>query len=285
MREDGGTRRATARIGARASMALAPDTERTTMPSSTFKASKTAFGTPETDVVQLGGGRDSFFALGGNDSIDGGAGRDLLAGGAGNDLLLGGGGRDTLRGGDGRDTLDGGGGRDVLEGGLGIDALTGGAGRDLFVFGAGATADPSTPVAVNLGGSGVTVKNSADAVTDFRFGEDRVVLDLEGFGIEAPITFARAVTTELGDANFIVQLDPFANAGAAAAAIAANPDVTADEGFFVYFNTTLGFNRLVHSTDLGDGGQATVLANFTDQNGPEGLAEIARFSPGDFLFV
>jgi Ca2+-binding RTX toxin-like protein len=80
---------------------------------------------------------------------------DQLLGGAGDDLLVGGGGSDTLDGGTGNDTLIGGHGRDTL---------TGGAGRDHFVF--------NTPK-----GPG-----NADTITDFKVGEDKILLDKAVFG-------------------------------------------------------------------------------------------------------
>lgn len=268
-----------------------------------FRAKQVGFGTEAADLAELGRGRDLFFAAGGNDTIDGGKGHDVLLGGDGNDVLVGGrgadlllgeGGNDQLSGGQGQDillggigldTLDGGAGRDILEGGLGIDRLTGGTGRDLFVFGAEAITDPSTALLVNLAGTGIDVKVSADAITDFEIGADRIVLDVSSFGVEAPVTLSKSITAQLGDGNLIVQLDGFANVALAAAAIAANDAVTADEGFFIYFNTSLGFNRLVYSADLGDGGDVTVLANFVDQTGPEGLASIADYGLKDFLFT
>jgi len=137
---------------------------------------------------------------------------------------------------------------------------------------------------VNLAGTGIDVKVSADQITDFEFGRDKVLVGLDGFNIDVPFDLSKAVTADLTDGNFIVQLDGFANVALAAAAIAANDAITADEGFFIYFNTSLGFNRLVYSADLGDAGDVTVLANFVDQTGPEGLAQIAKFGLDDFLF-
>ena len=62
-------------------------------------------------------------------------------------------------------TLIGNPGNNYLEGGAGVDALTGGAGGDGFY------------IAYN--GSG----KNADTVTDFKTGEDLVMLDLASFGI------------------------------------------------------------------------------------------------------
>jgi Ca2+-binding RTX toxin-like protein len=244
------------------------------------------FGSPADDAISALGGRDIVLAGDGNDTVSGGNGHDILGGGLGDDSLSGDYGHDKLFGGEGLDTLEGGDGGDVLTGGLGIDLLTGGQGADVFIFTADALTDPSTPVSIDISGTGIDAKNSADNLTDFTQGEDLIVLDLEAFGVEAPITYAAGITAELDEsANFIVQTDAFANAGLAAAAIAANDAITADEGFFIYFNTTLGFSRLVYSNDLGDAGDITVLANFTDQTGDEGLANISQFGVEDFLFV
>ncbi len=244
------------------------------------------FGSASDDAILSLSGRDIVLAGDGNDTVSGGNDDDKLFGEAGNDSLSGDAGHDILTGGAGLDTLSGGTGRDILTGGLGIDQLTGGQDADVFVFTADALTDPSTPVAINLAGSGIDVKNSADRLTDFTQGSDKILLDLEAYGVKAPITYAAGITAELDEsANFIVQTDAFANAGLAAAAIAANDAIIADEGFFVYFNTTLGFSRLVYSSDLGDGGQSTVLANFTDQTGTEGLANISQFGLEDFLFA
>lgn len=81
---------------------------------------------------------------------------DQLNGGGGNDLLDGGGGADLLRGGNGDDTLIG---------GLGPDMLTGGAGRDMFIFGL-------TPRGPDIGMG----TDARDLITDFRQGEDLIVL-------------------------------------------------------------------------------------------------------------
>ena len=83
----------------------------------------------------------------------------------------------------------------------------------------------------------------------------------------------------------IVLTDPFPAAGAAARAIANNDKITADEGVFVYFNSTLGLTRLAYSQDLSDGGDVSVLANLTNQRGDAGLANLERFSAADFQLV
>lgn len=246
-------------------------------------------GTEGNDRLQGGRFTDILFGGAGADELFGDRGADLLFGGAGADLLDGGHGNDLLVGGEDDDVLSGGNGNDILIGGAGDnvgtdDVLTGGRGADLFVF----TADdrtqphPATPV----GATGIFATNTPDVITDFTFGTDRFVFDASDFGIDRPLIYAEGRTADLaGAANVIVQFDAFPNAAAAARAIADNPNITADAGFFVYHNSTLGINRLVYSQDLGDGGAITVLANLTDITGAAAIAALPDLSSSDFLFV
>ncbi|KAM3107154.1 hypothetical protein ACJ2PR_31940 [Phormidesmis sp. 146-33] len=225
--------------------------------------------------------RRSSFSLGnqGNDSLSGGRGRDFLLGEAGNDQLDGGNGNDVLIGGLGNDSLLGGKGRDILFGGEGIDTLTGGNGRDRFVI-AGNVFSGGTPVLV--GTTGIQALNTPDIITDYQIGSDQFTFKGSDLGIDQ-INLQKGITSEIaGDGNFIVMLDPFPNAASAASAIAANNAITATEGVFVYFNTTLGINRLVYSQDLGNGGTISVLANLTNQAGDAGLQSLNSYSSRDF---
>jgi VCBS repeat-containing protein len=128
----------------------------------------TQSGSTKSDVLSGGAGEDSIDAGNGADSVTGGPGADTLGGGTGEDQLAGGDGRDSLAGAQGQDTLLGGAGTDTLQGdegddrldgGAGSDRLTGGVGDDSFVFG-GAAPRPG----------------EVDVVTDFRKGEDHIVL-------------------------------------------------------------------------------------------------------------
>jgi serralysin len=135
----------------------------------------------------------------GNDVLDGGAGIDTLIGGLGNDTyvlsdlldtIIDSGGIDTIRtslsvtlqngmerveliglgdvsaiGNAADNTLIGNPGNNYLEGGAGVDILTGGAGGDGFF------------IAFN------GADQSPDTVTDFKSGEDLLMLDLASFGI------------------------------------------------------------------------------------------------------
>jgi YD repeat-containing protein len=86
----------------------------------------------------------TLYGLAGNDTMYGGAGNDLLDGGAGNDILIGGDGNDTL------------------VGGFGNDELSGNAGNDVFKLNG-----PNQGIA---------------RITDFRVGEDRLLISASSFG-------------------------------------------------------------------------------------------------------
>lgn len=231
------------------------------------------------DTLSTFGGRQVLVGQAGNDTLNGGNGRDLLVGGAGSDTLNGGNGRDVLVGGAGTDTLDGGYGNDVLIGGEGVDTMTGGAGRDRFLF----TGDPFNGVDVSAAGRQVV--NTPDVITDFNIQQDKFSLDASELGLSGA-KFANAAAADLsGNANVIILQGAFANAGAAAQAIADNPNVTAGAGVFVYFNSNLGINRLVYSNDLADNGDISVLANLTNQAGADGQAQLTEYTARNFELV
>jgi serralysin len=227
-------------------------------------------GTEGNNVLSGTLGNDEVFGLGGDDRLFG----DNTTGDGfkgGNDFLDGGDGKDLLFAGFGDDTLSGGAGNDFMEGGLGVDTLTGGSGSDTFVF-------------------EVNSQTAPDVVTDFLTGEDDLNFTVGSFGSDfnrtiagnGGLKFQRGESSKLsGDSNLLVLTDVFPNAGAAAKAIADNNALTANEGLFVYFNTTLGITRFVHSSDLSSGAKPTVLANLTNQTNP---ANLANFSATDFSF-
>ena len=78
-----------------------------------------------------------------------------------NDAITGSLGDNHLFGGDGYDTLSGGGGNDTLEAGANQDRMTGGTGNDWFVLNSA------------IDGS----QDNLDRITDFRSGQDTIVLD------------------------------------------------------------------------------------------------------------
>lgn len=246
-----------------------------------------AIGIDGNDAIDAGNRQDQVFGGAGDDRIDGN-GRDRLFGEAGRDRLDGGRGDDVLFGGADDDVLLGGAGNDILIGGAGDhvgthDVLTGGAGRDLFLFTAEDLTQPhpATPV----GTTGIFATNTPDVITDFTLREDQLAFNASAFGIDGPLVYAEGVTADLaGDASILVPFDPFPNGAAAAKAIADNPDIIAEEGLFLYFNSNLGINRLVFLQDLADGGPITVMANLSNLTGQAALDVLPTFAPTDFLF-
>ncbi|WP_088889041.1 calcium-binding protein [Leptolyngbya ohadii] len=225
--------------------------------------------TSEIFDVSGDGGNDTFIV---NDLSNTGVEVVQFDGGAGNDSL------------DARNTstqvvADGGEGDDLLIGGTGTivgannatlgDRLTGGSGRDRFQF-------STDPFAGGVPGQNV---NRPDVITDFAIGEDQVVFDRQRFGI-SQLNFQKGNSGQLsGDSNLLVLTDGFANAGAAAAAIRNNNQITAVRGAFVYFNQTLGISRVVFSEDLANGGRFSVQANLANLTN---VANQANFSASDF---
>jgi len=163
----------------------------------------------------------------------------------------------------GDDTLTGGRADDTLTGGAGVDVLTGGAGRDRFVYGSNA-----------LG--------TTDSILDFETANDQYVLNGEELGIEA-LAFEQGFADDLQlNSNVIVLTDQsFANAKQAAEAIA-NGTTTVEEGVFIYFNESLGIGRLVHSQDLGGGGEINALANMENITQ---VSDLANFSNNNFALA
>ena len=234
------------------------------------------------DFLAAGAGDDALFGGNGNDRLEADGGNDTVFGGAGDDLLFASAGDDFVSGGTGNDLLEGEEGNDKLIGGDGVDVMRGGQGADQFVYEgnvfAGGTPAPA-------GQTGINALNKPDIILDYTIGEDKFVLDGQDLGLKN-LTFQKGQSSQLAtDGNVIVLTDPFPAAGAAARAIANNPNITSDAGAFVYFNTTLGLTRLVYSNDLSDGGDISVLANLDNQRGAAGMANIANFSANDFTLA
>jgi serralysin len=163
----------------------------------------------------------------------------------------------------------------------GNDVLSGNGGKDTFVF----NGDDLDPATITI--AGITGANSPDVVTDFGF-DDALAFVGRDFGISGPVDLLNTTSANLsGTGNVVVLQDGFANGFLAAAAIRDNPnylgtdDPNSDAGIFVYFNTNLGFYRAVHSADLDDGGNITVLANLPGID----LADGPSFTANDFVFV
>jgi serralysin len=225
-------------------------------------------------------GNNTLSGTANNDFIDAKAGNDLLYGFAGNDTLEGRDGKDNLYADKGNDILRGGNGDDFLDGGFGVDTLTGGAGKDTFNY-----ADVIFPNGFPARGpNGIGVLNQPDRITDYQIGVDNFAVETGQLGLDLfnPLRYQEGISSQLsGNKNLLVLLDAFPNAAAAAKAIANNNKITSDTGLFVYYNSTLGFSRVVYSTDLGDGGSISVLANLTNLTS---LSNQAKFSPQDFTF-
>ena len=144
------------------------------------------------------------------------------------DLLTGSKDADTLTGNGGRDTLVGGNGNDTLSGSGGNDRLTGDAGRDRFLFQSGAAFQKSDGI---------------DAITDFKRGEDKIVL-------------ARKTFPELGNRVTFSTVNRAAEAQTSAAVI-------------TYIRSTgrLFYNANGEAAGFGSGGQFATLARSTSPNG------------------
>ncbi|MBE9179996.1 hypothetical protein IQ268_15610 [Oculatella sp. LEGE 06141] len=225
--------------------------------------------TSEVFDVNGGGGNDTFIV---NDLTDTGVEVVEFNGGEGNDIL-------DARNSSTRVVAVGGNGDDTLIGGTGTivgannatlgDTLTGGAGRDKFQF-------STDPFAGGVAGQNL---NRPDVVTDFAIGEDQVVFDRQQFGLNQLNFQKGAVGALSGNNNLLVLEGGFANAGAAAAAIRDNNNITSGRGAFVYFNQTLGFSRVVFSEDLANGGRFSVQANLINLTD---VANQGNFSAAEF---
>ena len=233
--------------------------------------------------------------LGGNDTLRGGAGNDTLIGGDNVDRARAdaqGDNSDLLDGGTGEDDLNGGLGEDVLNGGTDNDVLTGGADGDTFFFASG-----------DSGG--------ATEITDFEVSDDTFALDAETFGLaaDAEVIFRNVerdgdgnllgFDETNGDTNVYVLQGSFANAGAAADAIAnalvdAGQEQDGDQsGFFIYFNEGQGRNRLFAVEDLDDVDSGIQhIANLGETQPPEAtdarqeaLDTLPTFAEDNFEFT
>ncbi len=222
------------------------------------------------------GGNDTFFVGNLNGTgvqkvkFDGGDGDDLFDGSNSSVSI-------EAIGGSGNDRLIGSQFDDLLVGGDGVDTMTGGGGRDRFLY----TGNPFANGTPNVTPNGISALNRPDIITDFTLNHDQFALDASDLGIHS-IHFSSGLSNQLGDGNILVLTDGFANAAAAAKAIDNNHNITADEGVFIYFNTSLGISRLVYSENLGDGGPISVLANLTNLTN---VGNQANFGAQNFTVV
>lgn len=220
----------------------------------------------EAETMEVNGfeGNDSFTV---SNVADTDMQRVVFNGGEGNDVL------DATEanvaveasGQNGDDILTGSSADDSLTGGAGVNTLRGNGGRDRFVFGSDAR------------------DATADTIADFSTAKDQHVLIGSELGIDQ-LLFQNASLNDLSGNNnvLILQGGTFANAGEAAQAIAANDQITSEEGVFVYFNENFGFGRLVHSENLSSGGNISVLANMENLNQVD---DLANFTSGNFTLA
>lgn len=160
----------------------------------------------------------------GNDTIFGNAKSNRLEANLGNDLI---------DGGAGSDTLNGEGGSDRLIGGQGFDTLTGGAGRDLFIFNQNDLAF-----------------FSADRITDFTRGEDRI--DLSAIDAWSNI---------LGDQSFRVVSGPLTGAIGELSVMLTEVSPNVGESFFTVRGDTNGDRQADFSITIDANGQSTLTAS------------------------
>ena len=242
------------------------------------------------DLVQGGRGDDLLFGQAGDDTLEGGYGNDRISGGSGDDLLVGGVGNDVLNGGTGSNTLDGGSGDDLLISRLG-GTLSGGSGADQFLYTVAPFAD------VDVTEAGRQIVGGEDFIDDFDVDADQFVINrsITRFATPGDLSFFNGPAAELPSegVNVIVLQDadndndpetPFL-AGTAANLIAENYDESR-AGFFVYFNSNLGLNRLVYSTDLSDAtADLQIVARLTDRVGQSAIDTLPTFREENFRFV
>lgn len=169
----------------------------------------TLFGGKDHDVLNGGTGADLLFGDAGDDVILAGDGNDFVAGGAGNDplfgnndddILIGNAGDDVLNGESGDDILLAGTGNDQLFGGAGDDTLSGDRGTDILAGGTGRNVFLISPR------SGGLTRNTADIISDFQPGIDRIALS-EG------LTLANLAILQNGNETLIRLRQPNGNLG------------------------------------------------------------------------
>ncbi|WP_293133181.1 phosphatase PAP2 family protein [Microcoleus sp. bin38.metabat.b11b12b14.051] len=125
-------------------------------------------GTSGSDQINGLDGNDIIYGSGGDDFLQGDRGKDKICGDSGNDSIFGGADDDIIWGGKGNDLIFANSGNDILDAGKGSDTLSGGEGDDIFTIGKG---------------SGGPTVATADYITDFEKGKDKIrLLDGLTFG-------------------------------------------------------------------------------------------------------
>ena len=129
----------------------------------------------------------------------------------------------------------------------------------------------------------------------FNIALDQFVVDNTFFNVGSIVYFGNDFASNLpvGGLNVIVLRDTdndanpatAFNAGSAANLIAARV-TTPGAGLFIYWNSSLNVNRLVYSTNLDDNtADLSVLARITSPTGQDAIAELPRFTAGNFAII
>ncbi|MBD3881130.1 VCBS repeat-containing protein [Phormidium tenue FACHB-886] len=170
------------------------------------------------------------------DTLTGSGETDTLTGNNGADTLTGGGGNDKLSGGEGSDRLSGSTGNDDLNGGRGNDMLTGDQGSDRFLFSTGAAFRQS---------------DGSDRITDFKRGEDKIVL-------------ARKTFSALGRRGSFLTVADRAEAQTSRALIT-----------YVRSSGQLFYNANSAAAGFGNGGEFATIAQSNSPNGALGSSDFS----------
>lgn len=242
----------------------------------------TLVGGDGADTLIGAAGADNITGGAGNDSIDGGddgdtivttSGNDTVLGGAGGDTITGGAGTESIDGGEGNDTIDGAGAADTILGGAGDDSIDGGAAADLITTGEGS----DTVFFKSVTGVDTITGTISDHVAD------TFIFDISDLTLGASTySYAEQVGGDLtANGSTVVLTTAYASTAAAGTFIAADADITAANGIFIYFNSADNTAHVVKTADLGGDGADVELAVL---NGVTSAAQLADFSIGDFNF-
>lgn len=279
-----------------------------------FQVGLTPGLTGNNDIVFSGDGNDTVdvSASGNNTNLFTGNDNDLIfvgtgtiaLGGTGDDTIfaVAGSGNNRLYGGDGNDTFFLG-SNDRVFGGTGNDTIfasnnqnniiSSGSGLDSLVF----SGDPFS--GQNVSDPTRQIIGNESAIVDFDFINDKYSFSGSDLGIVGGVVNFAAVDANApigtipNGTNVVVLLNsdndnnpntPFL-AGTAASQIAGLVTTSAP-GLFVYYNSDLGLNRLVYSSDLSSAtADLKIIARQTDLIGQDAINALSSFSATNFEFV
>ena len=154
----------------------------------------------------------------------------------------------------------------------------------------------NSAVTLNDGIRQITAVNQIQ-LASFDVANDAFAFNRDVFGLGSSLTFVNALASALpaGGADVIVlqngndPANPTAAFGAAAAAnliAAALDDGIALDGFFVYFNSVLGVNRLVYSTNLSvNTADLSILARINSPTGSNAISALPTLRAENFAAV